>query len=273
MELAIWRIIKTSPGPGAWNMAVDESILEAVTSRQALPTLRLYAWEPACLSLGLAQSVRDVDFSALTRLGWHLVRRPTGGRAILHVDEFTYSVTAPLDEPRLVGSVLESYRRLSQALVVALQKLGLDARADKEYQLSADSKPGGPVCFDVPSNYEITVHGKKLVGSAQARRKEAVLQHGTLPLSGDLTRITHVLAYPDENAREKAAQKLLSHAVNTEMLGFSLSWETAAAAFSAAFEEVLNLRLIEGNLTTQEAQRAAQLVEQKYNHDSWTNRI
>src|SRR5512133_3127465 len=115
MQLSQWRLIKTTPASGAWNMAVDEAILEAVGRRQALPTLRLYAWAPPCLSLGFAQPVRDVDQAALTRNGWELVRRPTGGRAILHTDELTYAVSAPPDEPRVAGSVLESYCRLAGA--------------------------------------------------------------------------------------------------------------------------------------------------------------
>lgn len=273
MENAAWRVILTPPGSGAWNMAVDEAILESVSRRQSLPTLRLYAWAPACLSLGLAQPYRDVDVDALTRLAWDVVRRPTGGRAILHVDELTYSVTAPLDEPRVAGGVMESYRRLSQALVAALVKIGLSAQADKEYQLSGDTKPGGAVCFEVPSNYEITVQGRKLVGSAQARRKEGVLQHGTLPLSGDLTRIVRVLAYPDESTREQAAQRLLAHAVNAEMLGFNVSWENAAAAFCAGFEEALDLKLVKEGISPTEQQRAEALMEEKYANPAWTERF
>lgn len=254
-------------------MAVDEAILEAVGERAVLPTLRLYAWNPPCLSLGFAQPAADVDHPALEKRGWQLVRRPTGGRAILHTDELTYSVTAPLDEARVAGGVLESYRRLAQALLQALVQLGLPARADKEYPQASDSPAGGPVCFEVPSNYEITVAGKKLVGSAQARRKDGVLQHGSLPLHGDLTRITQVLAYPDQPAREKAARRLLDHATNAELLGHHLAWETAASAFQAAFQEVLNLNLLEEPLTLAELRRADELVRDKYAHSSWTYRF
>lgn len=272
MQPALWRLIRTEPAEGAWNMAVDEAILEAVGSGDALPTLRLYAWEPPCLSLGLAQPVSDVDLSALARHGWQLVRRPTGGRAILHTDELTYSVIAPGDEPRVAGSVLESYRRLSQALVQALQRLGLPAQADKEYALPTGARVGEPVCFEVPSNYEITVAGKKLIGSAQARRKQGVLQHGSLPLCGDLTRITQALVYPDETARARAAARLLEHATNVEILGQPLTWEASAAAFAAAFRETLKLEFQEAPLSASELRRAGELVEQKYAHPSWTNR-
>lgn len=268
---AEWRLIQTLPDGGAWNMAVDEAILEAVNQRQVPPTLRLYAWDPPCLSLGFAQPVRDVDQAALQRYGWGLVRRPTGGRAILHTDELTYAVIAPEEEPRMAGGVLESYFRLSQALLDALQRLGLPAQADKEYPTTA--AVGGPVCFEVPSNYEITVAGKKLIGSAQARRKEGVLQHGSLPLSGDLTRITRALAYPDETARARAAQRLLEHAANAQMLGYSLTWQTSAQAFIQAFADVLNLDLREESLSPAEECRADELVEQKYANPAWTMRM
>jgi lipoyl(octanoyl) transferase len=273
MRLAQWRLVRTAPSNGAWNMAVDEAILEAAGSRQVLPTLRLYAWTPPCLSLGFAQSVKEVDRTALAENGWDLVRRPTGGRAILHTDELTYSVITPPDEPRMAGGVLESYGRLSGALVNALQRLGLPAYADKEYPIPTGSQAGEPVCFEIPSNYEITVDGKKLVGSAQARRKEGILQHGSLPLHGDLTRITQALNYPDEGARSRAAIRLLTHATNIQMLGRSITWEESADAIVSAFCEMLNLDLVEKPLNPTELRRANELVDQKYGNPSWTDRF
>jgi lipoyl(octanoyl) transferase len=273
MQSAVWRLVRTVPVRGDWNMAMDEAILEAVVKGESLPTLRLYAWEPACLSLGLAQPVQDVDRLALAQHGWDLVRRPTGGRAILHTDELTYSVTARQEEPRVAGGVLESYSRLSRALLAALNRLSLPARADKEYALPEGSRPNAPVCFEVPSNYEITVNGKKLIGSAQARRKEGVLQHGSLPLCGDLTRITRALAYPDESARIQAAERLLDHAATIEMVGLRVTWEQAAEAFVEGFRETLNLEFQESNLSPAELRRAEELVTDKYGNPSWTERL
>lgn len=181
-------------------MAVDEAILEAMGNRGSLPTLRLYAWEPACLSLGYAQPITDVDIPRLRARGWEMVHRPTGGRAVLHTDELTYAVIAPLNEPRVAGTVLKSYHRLAQALVEALNLLSMPVEIHKNSS-AQHARSLNPVCFEVPSTYEITVGGKKLVGSAQARRKEGVLQHGSLPLSGDLTRILQVLVFPDEESR------------------------------------------------------------------------
>ena len=254
-------------------MAVDEAILEAIGRGKVPPTLRLYAWDPPCLSLGFAQPVKDVDKARLAQYGWDLVRRPTGGRAILHTDELTYSVIASAEDPLMAGGVLESYFRISRALLNALVRLGLPARADKEYDLPEDTLKGGAVCFEVPSNYEITVSGKKLVGSAQARRKEGVLQHGSLPLYGDLTRITRALAFAGEPARQRAADRLLEHAANAEMLGCRITWEESAAAFEQAFGETLGVALQEQPLTPGELQRAEALVAEKYGSPLWNERL
>lgn len=273
MQNADWRILWTKPAPGAWNMAVDEAILDAVGRGDALPTLRLYAWDPPCLSLGIFQLFNDVDAPALHRLGWEIVRRPTGGRAILHTDELTYAVIAPLHEPRVAGSVLESYSRLSQALLLALHMLGLPAEAEGKPPVQAGPQAGGAVCFEVPSNYEITVQGKKLIGSAQARRRDGVLQHGSLPLSGDLNRITRVLAYANEDERARAAERLLEHAATTAMLGRSLTWEECAEAFTRAFSQQLNIHFIPEPLTENERLRAETLVAAKYGSPTWTERL
>jgi lipoate-protein ligase A len=272
LEKATWRLIVNSPSQGAWNMAVDESLLEHVGRGESLSTLRLYAWEPACLSLGYAQPFADVDTTRLRERGWAAVRRPTGGRAILHTDELTYSITCPLDEPRVAGTVLESYNRLAQALLSAVKSLGVPVEM-KEHRRGQETAQG-PVCFEVPSAYEITVNGKKLIGSAQARRKEGVLQHGTLPLYGDLSRITQALAFSNESARAAAVEKLLSRATTVEsVLGRVIEWKTAAQAFVHAFESELNLTLERGEISASERARVETLLHEKYAHASWMERV
>ena len=269
--MKVWRLLITPPTHGAWNMAVDEAILEAVGRGGSLPTLRLYAWEPACLSLGYAQPLSDVDIPCLQARGWEMVRRPTGGRAVLHIDEITYSAIAPLNEPRVAGTVLDSYNRIAHALVEALRLLGLPVEVEE--RSGGPGKSPNPVCFEVPSTYEITVGGKKLVGSAQARRKEGVLQHGSLPLNGDLTRILQVLAYPDEEARTRAASHLLERATTVETaLGRVVSWNEAAQDYIAAFRSVLALDLQPGKLTPEEEVRAGELSASKYSHPDWNRK-
>lgn len=267
-----WRLLIMPAAHGAWNMAVDEAILESIGRGESLPTLRLYAWDPACLSLGHAQPFADVDRARLQERGWEVVRRLTGGRAILHTDELTYSVTGSADEPVLAGGVLESYNRLAQALLLAVHNLGLPVEI-KEGKVNDPSVPN-PVCFEVPSTYEITVGGKKLIGSAQARKKEGVLQHGSLPLTGDLTRICQGLRFEDESRRAAAAERLLERATTVESaLGAAVTWETAARAFVHAFELQLGLHLEKGELSAAESRRAEELVREKYAHPSWTERV
>jgi lipoate-protein ligase A len=268
-----WRLLVTPASHGAWNMAIDEAVLEVVGQNQSLPTLRLYAWEPPCLSIGYAQPNIDVDKECLFERGWDWVRRPTGGRAILHTDELTYSILAPLNDQRVSGGVLESYQRLSKALLTALHLLNIPAEAHP-INPTRNIQGNGPVCFEVPSNYEVVMDGKKLIGSAQARRKNGVLQHGTLPLCGDLTRITQVLVFSDEQNRREAASRLLSHATTVEtILGYKISWELAAQAFIDGFQSELNIDLVSDDLSMQESKRAEKLVDEKYSHPSWSERI
>ncbi len=253
-------------------MALDEAVLEHIQAGTSPPTLRLFAWKPACLSLGQAQPFSDVDVTRLREHGWDVVRRLTGGRAILHTDELTYSVIASSSEPHLSSSVLESYNRLAGALLAAVKSLGLAVEMTEHKQ----ETPTGtnPVCFEVPSTYEITVNAKKLIGSAQARRKAGVLQHGSLPLEGDLSRICQALSFSDEAARLSAASRLLLHATTLESgLGRRVDWQAAAQAFIKGFESALDLHLEPGELTEEESLRTDELVEEKYGHPSWTQRM
>lgn len=268
-----WRLLKDPPSDGPRNMAVDEAILEAVGRHEAPPTLRLFAWEPPCLSLGYAQSTRVVDEDHLRMNGWDLVRRSTGGGAILHTDELTYSIIGPEDDPRMKGDIITTYQRLSTAILLALKNLGLPAESHRLIKTAQDTQPD-PVCFELPSHYEITAKGKKLVGSAQARKKNAVLQHGTLPLHGDLTRITQALVYPDEEARKNAAKRLLSRATTVEsVLGNIIDWDMAAHAFEYAFSQALDIELIPVELTQQEQARVEELIGDRFGNEDWTRRV
>jgi len=267
-----WRLLITPPARGAWNMAVDEAILEHIGRGEALPTLRLYAWDPACLSLGHAQPYADVDVARLQARGWDVVRRPTGGRAILHTDELTYSVIAAPDEPAVSGTLLESYNRLAAGLLHAVRALGLPADMKTGPRPAADTS--NPVCFEAPSAYEITVRGRKLIGSAQARRREGVLQHGSLPLAGDLARITEALVFDGNGARRDAAGRLLARATTAEaVLGRALDWNEAASALRDGLASELDLHFTPQPLSEAESRRADELVRDKYAHRSWTERV
>jgi lipoate-protein ligase A len=269
--LVTWRLLNTGSADGATNMAVDEAILTAVAEGRSQPTLRFFAWEPPCLSIGYNQATNEVDIIKCQQGGVDLVRRPTGGRAILHTDELTYSIVAPQDEPRVAGGVVESYRRLSAGLVRGLRLLGVDvAQAEAGQDQDADVSAA---CFDAPSAYEVTAGGRKLVGSAQVRRKQAVLQHGSLPLQGDITRICYYLVVPSEERREELRQELQARATSLELvLGWVVPFDQVAEALVRGFSEALNLRLEPGELSQHELALVQRFRQGKYTAEAWNFR-
>ncbi len=253
-------------------MAIDEAILMALAEGKSQPTLRFFAWEPPCLSIGYSQAAAEVDITKCQRVGVDFVRRPTGGRAILHTDELTYSIVAPQDEPRVTGGVVESYRRLSAGLVRGLRLLGMDvAQAEAEHGQDADVSAA---CFDAPSAYEVTAGGKKLVGSAQVRRKGTVLQHGSLPLQGDITRICHYLVVPSEERRQELRQELQARATSLELvLGRVVPFTQVVEALVKGFSEGLNLHLEPEELSQHELALVQQFRREKYTAEVWNLRL
>jgi len=272
IDKSMWRLILSPPADGATNMAIDEAMLESVSEGSMPSTLRLYAWDPACLSLGYAQASSEVDAERLTAHGWTIVRRPTGGRAILHIDELTYAIAAPTSDLRVEGGVLASYRRLSAGLLAGLRQLGLTPEV-RDAEPVGDDERADPVCFEVPSAYEITVDGRKLVGSAQLRRQGGVLQHGSLPLTGDIGRICMVLDFADEATRHRRIERLRTRAATAAgLLGRPVAWAEAARAIQAGFSEALGLKFDQRDLSQDEARRADRLRQDRYAHPDWTRR-
>jgi lipoate-protein ligase A len=215
-----------------------------------------------------------VDEASLAENGWEVVRRPTGGRAILHIDELTYSVIGSDEEPRLAGGVKESYLRLSSALLKSLDQLSVPAIREGKKDKATRPQDENPVCFEAPSDYEITIEGKKLVGSAQARRKNGVLQHGSLPLSGDIARITQALNYKTEKLRERVAESVRSKATTVESsLARVVSWDEAATAFAKGFAEALNIHFVDGELSAEELASSENWFVKKYANREWTHRV
>jgi lipoate-protein ligase A len=269
-----WRLILSEARPGDRNMAIDEALLYTTANRLSLPTLRLYDWKPACLSLGYSQPYIEVDEEAILRKGWTIVRRPTGGRAILHTQEITYSFTAPQNFFLVAGPLLVSYQRISSVLLRVLELLGTPARADQEYQPLTAEQRKEPICFETPSNYEVTVNGKKIVGSAQARKYGGVLQHGSLPLSGDIARIAEALAFRTEDEREKAKQRIRAHATTyADISGREISWQEAAKGFIEAFTEIMQEEPNQEGLSEIENEKTREFLELQYANSTWIKKI
>jgi lipoate-protein ligase A len=261
--LARWRLlIESEPHVGAWNMALDEALMESVVTGDSPPVLRLYQWAPPCLSLGRRQPLAGVDIARLRADDYDVVRRETGGWAILHTDELTYSVTLAPTDPRADGPILDAYRKLSQGLVDGLAVLGV--RAEMKAASASGTQNLSVACFEIPSAYEITAGGRKLIGSAQARPNGRVLQHGTLPLYGDLTRVTRYLTFPDEAARAALSAQLIAHATTlAEVAGRTVTFAEAARAISEGFASALHLSFEVSDLTARERERSTEIAARK----------
>ncbi len=255
---------------GTLNMAIDCAIAESVGDNLQLPTLRLYGWRPFCLSLGYGQRLAEVDIEATRRRGWDIVRRPSGGKAILHGDELTYSLCLPADHSLARGDVVESYRRISAGLLAALDRLGITAQADPQ-AVNSRNADLSPVCFVLPSHYEISIGERKLIGSAQLRRHGALLQHGTIPLCGDIGRICDALAFASPDSREQERQALRRRATTlAETLGRDISWNDMAEALQAGFQAAFAVELEAGELSTAERERAIRLRTERFANDAYT---
>jgi lipoate-protein ligase A len=253
------------PRSGPENMAIDQALAERYLV-ESQPTLRFYRWSPACLSLGIAQRLeRDVDQAACAALGIDVVRRQTGGRAILHDQEVTYSLVTAADDPLVrARSIVQSYRTISTALCAGLAELGVVPElASRPESSSAKSA----ACFDLPSDYEITLQGRKLVGSAQARKHGVVLQHGTLLLHADACIWARVLRLPADLTGAALAQRLIAL---DEALGFLPTFEMVVAALVRGFEQTWQITLEPGELSPAEEARAAELVGERYANPAWT---
>jgi lipoate-protein ligase A len=267
-----WRLLRHGAAAGADNMAIDEAVAAAVAAKQSPPTVRFYAWDPACVSLGRNQSVASLDRARCGSLGYDIVRRPTGGRAILHTDELTYSLIAPDDHPLMEGMILAVYLRIAQGLLAGLRRLGLEAETAPETNRAGPD--ASAACFEVPSAYEIVAGGRKLLGSAQNRRAGYVLQHGSLPLTGDLVRLIECLAAADDAERAILRESLADHAVTVaQVLGREVSFDEATEAMAAGMAEGLGIALLPGELSAAERESAAGLAREKYGHPSWTDRV
>jgi lipoate-protein ligase A len=259
---ATWRlIVDAAPRSGAWNMALDEAIQDAVAAGDAPSTLRFYQWAPPAVSLGKRQPVDGVDLARCQRDGVEVVRRPTGGLAILHTDELTYSIATVPSDPRAAGAILDAYKRLSVGLVVGLRRLGVPVELNPVNPYGTTTSSAA--CFEAPSAYEITAGGKKLMGSAQSRPAGRVLQHGSLPLVGDIARVAEYLRF--ESAAERASLRAhLGGRATTlrDALGREVGFAEAADALCAGFADALDLDLVPAPLSEAEQRAAAERLAQ-----------
>jgi len=268
-----WRIINSGIADAATNMAVDEAILQAHSAGKVPPTLRFYGWKPAAVSLGYFQrSKSEIDVEQCKKQQIDVVRRLTGGRAVLHAAELTYSIVVREDAPRIPRTITASYCYFSKGLLAGLEQLGVKAEMTVPIAAYGQKKkqPASAACFDAPSYYELTVAGRKLVGSAQVRKNGVILQHGSLLLRFSAEHFVDLLRMQSEEKREQMMQMLKSRATSLEeVLGRSVTWEEVYRPMPEGFATALGIQLERGELTAEEQAISKELAATKYSQNSW----
>jgi lipoate-protein ligase A len=259
-----WRLIDSGRCPAAFNMALDEAIATLVRMKGLPPALRLYGWERPSLSLGCFQKASDVDTGYCRDSGIPIVRRPTGGRAILHGEELTYSLSAGTLSGPFSGGLLDSYRRIGSAFHLAFRKLGLAAEA-KAQREKGRVLAGSPLCFQSSSYGEILVDNKKVVGSAQKRWDNGLLQQGSIPYSyrgGEMQTIFGPGHYDTLQDCATGLRDIMPGLDEDRLKGMIVS----------SFEEVFGIRFLPDRPSAEELSLARRLEEEKYLREDWNFR-
>ena len=259
-----FRLLVTEPLDGAANMALDEALLLGRLRHGSPPTLRFFAWAPPTVSLGYGQRLDGrIDEQALVAMGLGLVRRATGGSAILHEGpdlEITYSVSAGAGDFEGASDLLETYRWIGEGLLSGLRALGAPVEMVSVQPSDPAAMPA--FCFARTGSFELEIDGRKLVGSAQRRQGTAFLQHGAIMLGAEPARLRRV--FPGEG------DPLAGMTTLESALGRRPSFDEAAAALAEGFRRAHGLALEPGGLSEEEAALAAMLERDKYATDDWT---
>ncbi|WP_154973103.1 lipoate--protein ligase family protein [Priestia megaterium] len=271
---AKWRFIDSNNRSPYYNMALDEALLEWHSKGEIPPTIRFYGWNPPTLSIGYFQKAeKEINFDKVKELGLGFVRRPTGGRGVLHDEELTYSVIVSEEYPNMPKTVTEAYRVISEGLLEGFRSLGLEAYfaiPRSEEEKNSLKNPRSSVCFDAPSWYELVVEGRKIAGSAQTRQKGVILQHGSILLEIDEDKLFNVFNYPNDRVKERMQRAFRSKAVAINAIaGRKISIEEAKEAFYKGFASALDIDLEPYTLSEEEEAYVEELARTKYGSDEW----
>lgn len=242
----IWQFRNTGCRTGEFNMMYDERLAQSLVSSEKPSVVRVYGWSPPAISLGWHQNLEEIDLPRCAEAGIHVVRRPTGGRAILHSDEVTYSVVMVASQK----SVLSVYQQISEALVRGLIAIGADVTLEKSqpHFPSLYRSSSSVACFASAARYEIQISGRKLVGSAQRRfaranGEEVVLQHGSILLGTDHLRMVNFLKGLDDTQRKTLRNELKQKTVDlSSALGRTVRFDDVVPALKHGFEEAWGVR-------------------------------
>jgi lipoate-protein ligase A len=250
-----WRLQRDGPHSGARNMAVDHALADRLEPGEGV--LRLYGWARPTLSLGRNEPAGAYPLEAIRAKGMDIVRRPTGGRAVLHDAELTYAIVAPVGA---WGSVRAAYRAINEGLAYALRSLGAPVvlAPGAAGALAPDAGP----CFQVPAAGEVVASGRKLVGSAQARVGRALLQHGSILLAGSQNALGGTPQEPSGTPGPITLAELVP----------DVSIDEVAAAVAESLRHRLAGEWADGELTDSERETADRLERERYGQDAWTLR-
>lgn len=274
MEKEIWGFIDSGDQSPSFNMALDEALLDWHSAGEIPPVIRFYGWNPATLSIGYFQKVeKEINMDAVKEHGLGFVRRPTGGRGVLHEHELTYSVIVSEEHPEMPKTVTEAYRVISEGILKGFHQLGLEAyfavpkTAEERESLK---NPRSAVCFDAPSWYELVVEGRKVAGSAQTRQKGVILQHGSILLDLDEDKLFSLFNYPNDRVKERMQKAFKSKAVAiNDISPRKITLDEAKVAFKKGFEEGLNIELKPFELSEEQMEYVLQLAKDRYESDEW----
>src|SRR6266849_4612594 len=254
-----FRFLNTHVQDAAMNMAIDESVLTHHLNGEVPPTLRVFRWSQPSISLGRFQSIeREIVSERCKQLGVALVRRPTGGRAVYHHDEFTYSIVIS-KRYGVPPGVVAAYAYLAQGLLAALRLVGVQAELSDERV----SKHPSAACFASSTQADLTSGGFKLIGSAQVWQDDALLQQGSLPLDDRAAEFFSMLRYPIDATRDEALAQYREKTTPLHTIVPDVLWEDVATAFRYGFSTALQVEFMPGELSKSEWELAAQLVEEK----------
>lgn len=265
MSTTAYRFVSTGVQDAALNMALDEAILLHHIEGKVPPTLRVFRWKQPAISLGRFQSIeREIEQERCQQHSIALVRRPTGGRAVYHRDEFTYSIVIGKRDG-VPSGVVAAYAYLSQGLLTALQRLGVEAEISDERV----HKNPSAACFASSTQADLTAGGFKLVGSAQVWKDASLLQQGSLPLDDRAAEFFSLLRFPSEEARAEALTQYNEKTTPLHTFIPAASWDDVAEAFHLGFSSFLQQTFEPCDLLPSEWELAHQLVAEKYNKLEW----
>jgi lipoate-protein ligase A len=256
-----WRLLDSGALSPSLNMAIDQAILALHANGQAPPTLRFYQWQPPAVSLGYFQKRHNLDLEACRRQGIEVIRRPTGGKAVLHLGDLTYAVIAGTSDG-IPSAVTAAYRLICEGLLAGFHSLGIKARMSRETRKS----PQTDICFLRCALGAIVHQGKKFVGSAQTWHASTMLQHGSIILEPQEETLLKIMGRTSGAGELQAAFKGRLTSIQ-EILGYSLDLGKLKTALQEGLAQTLGAELIEGELTGEEWTLARELINQEVNHN------